>query len=70
MSGPVRARVNGEELVLPEGVCVAAMLERLRVSLARVAVERNRQILPKRDYAVTAVEDGDVFEVVELVGGG
>ncbi len=37
---------------------------------ARVAVERNREILPKADYPGTPLADGDVFEVVELVGGG
>ncbi len=66
----VRVRVNGEELRLPKGASVAALLERLRVSLPRVAVERNREILPKKEYAATVLADGDVFEVVELVGGG
>ncbi|HTO86803.1 MAG TPA: sulfur carrier protein ThiS [Thermoanaerobaculia bacterium] len=66
----VRVRVNGEELRLPKGASVAALLERLRVSLPRVAVERNREILPKKEYAATVLAEGDVFEVVELVGGG
>jgi len=66
----VRVRVNGEERRLPMGASVAALLERLGVSLARVAVERNREILPKKDYAATVLADGDVLEVVELVGGG
>jgi len=66
----VRVRVNGEERRLPMGASVAALLERLGVSRARVAVERNREILPKKDYAATVLADGDVLEVVELVGGG
>jgi len=66
----IRVRVNGEEMRLPEGASVAALLERLRVSLPRVAVERNREILPKAQYPTTALADGDEFEVVELVGGG
>ena len=70
MSDAVSVRVNGEELRLPRGASVEALLERLAVSLPRVAVERNREILPKKDYAGTLLEEGDVFEVVELVGGG
>jgi thiamine biosynthesis protein ThiS len=66
----VRVRVNGEELRLPEGASVAALLERLKISFPRVAVERNREILPKKEYPSTVLRDGDVFEVVELVGGG
>ena len=66
----VAVRVNGEDLRLPDGMSVSALLDRLGVSLARVAVERNREILPKREYPATVVREGDVFEVVELVGGG
>lgn len=70
MSEEIRVRVNGEEIRLPKGASVAALLERLQVSLPRVAVERNREILPKKEYPATVLQDGDVFEVVELVGGG
>ena len=70
MSEEIRVRVNGEEIRLPKGASVAALLERLHVSLPRVAVERNREILPKKEYPATVLQDGDVFEVVELVGGG
>jgi thiamine biosynthesis protein ThiS len=66
----VSVRVNGEELRLPQGVSVTELLERLKVSSPRVAVERNREILPKSSYASTLVEEGDSFEVVEFVGGG
>jgi thiamine biosynthesis protein ThiS len=70
MSADLAITVNGEPMRLPAGASVADLLERLRVSTPRVAVERNREILPKAEYAGTALADGDVFEVVELVGGG
>ena len=70
MTEPVSVRVNGDEIRLPRGSSVAALLDRLAVSRARVAVERNREILPKAEYPATVLQDGDVFEVVELVGGG
>jgi thiamine biosynthesis protein ThiS len=66
----VRVRVNGDELRLPRGASVTVLLERLKVSTPRVAVERNREILPKSSYASTLLQEGDVFEVVEFVGGG
>jgi len=40
------------------------------VSTPRVAVERNREILPKASYDSTSLEEGDELEVVEFVGGG
>ena len=66
----VAVRVNGEEIRLPEGASVASVLERLKVSTPRVAVERNREIVPKSEYATTGLSPGDVLEVVEFVGGG
>ena len=66
----VRIRVNGEELELPEGASVASVLERLAIATPRVAVERNREIVPKAAYVSTALAAGDVLEVVEFVGGG
>jgi thiamine biosynthesis protein ThiS len=66
----IRVRVNGEEMAFPPGSSVAALIERLRISTPRVAVERNRDIVPKADYGRTPLAEGDVLEVVEFVGGG
>ena len=70
MTEDLRVRVNGEEHRLPPGASVTQLLERLKVSAPRVAVERNREILPKSAYGSTILKEGDSFEVVEFVGGG
>jgi len=70
MSGELTVKVNGEALRLPAGASIARLLEELRVSTPRVAVERNREIVPKAAYTTTALAEGDELEVVELVGGG
>ena len=62
--------VNGSPMRVASGASVSDLLERLGVSTPRVAVERNREIVPKASYAETRLVAGDVFEVVELVGGG
>jgi sulfur carrier protein len=62
--------VNGSPMRLPAGASVADLLERLRVSTPRVAVERNKEIVPKARYPETRLVAGDALEVVELVGGG
>jgi sulfur carrier protein len=66
----VRVHVNSREVRLRAGATVAALLETLRVASPRVAVERNREIVPKAEYATTQLGDGDELEVVEFVGGG
>jgi thiamine biosynthesis protein ThiS len=70
MSVKLRVTVNGESRVVPAGASVADLLEQLGVLTPRVAVERNKDIVPKAEYRATSLQEGDVFEVVELVGGG
>ena len=70
MTAEVAVTVNGAPMRLPAGASVSDLLARLKIDTPRVAVERNREILPKSRYAETALADGDVYEVVELVGGG
>ena len=69
-AGEVKVRVNGEDLRLQQGASVSALLEHLKVATPRVAVERNRELVPKSAYASTRLSEGDVLEVVEFVGGG
>jgi sulfur carrier protein len=66
----VRVTVNGQPMELEAGASVADLLERLRVGSPRVAVERNRDIVPRAQYGATLLAEGDALEVVELVGGG
>ena len=66
----LRVRVNGRDVLLADGASVAALLETLSVSSPRVAVERNREIVPKAEYPTTLLVEGDELEVVEFVGGG
>lgn len=63
-------KINGKETEVPAGITVEQMLLENGFSLQRIAVERNDEILPKADYGAETVQDGDVFEVVNFVGGG
>jgi sulfur carrier protein len=67
---PVEIFVNGERLQVPSGCSVAEMLEHLKISSDRVAVELNKTLVRKRDWAATSVSGGAHVEVVEFVGGG
>ena len=66
----MRATVNGEELELPEGLTVAALLDRLGVRRERVAVERNGAVVKRARHDDEPVAAGDVLEIVSFVGGG
>ena len=66
----VAIRVNGESRQLPAGLSVAGMLTAIGIDPAKVAVERNREIVPRSLLREVRVEDGDEYEIVHFVGGG
>jgi thiamine biosynthesis protein ThiS len=45
-------------------------LEKLGVSPRAVAVEHNGVIIERSSYAEASLDDGDVVEIVRMVGGG
>lgn len=63
-------KLNGEERELAEGTTVASLLEELGLKPELLAVERNRDIVPKEAYEDTLLKEGDDVEVVSFVGGG
>ncbi len=62
--------VNGEEREVPAGATVAGLLELLGLDRRRVAVERNREIVPRSTHEAAVLADGDRIEIVQMVGGG
>ena len=66
----MRLTVNGEEFDFSGGNTVWQLLEQLRLTDRPVAVERNGQIVPHSTFDHAELTEGDVLEVVTLVGGG
>lgn len=61
--------INGEEQQL-EVTTVSTLVEQLGMKADRVAVELNREIVPRADWPKAALRDGDRLEIVHFVGGG
>jgi len=66
----MRIVLNGEEREVADGLTVAGLLDTLDVPRRYVAVERNREIVPRARHADTVLDDGDRIEIVTMVGGG
>ncbi|MGB0059346.1 sulfur carrier protein ThiS [Candidatus Binatus sp.] len=62
--------LNGEPYPLSADTPLTALLERLKMRRGRVAVEINREIVPKAAYDATVVRAGDQVEIINFVGGG
>ena len=65
----MKITVNGEAATV-EAATLLEYLNALAIDPRRVAVELNREILPKSAYESTPLNDGDVLEIVHFVGGG
>ncbi|HRV08788.1 MAG TPA: sulfur carrier protein ThiS [Acidobacteriota bacterium] len=71
MSGEtITVRLNGETREIPGGLDVRGLLQLLGIREDRVAVEINRQIVRREQWAEWTLQDGDEIEVVHFVGGG
>lgn len=62
--------VNGQARQVVAGATVKDLLSSLGLGGKPVAVERNREVVPKARHAETALAAGDKLEVVTFVGGG
>ncbi|AFM31540.1 sulfur carrier protein ThiS [Stutzerimonas chloritidismutans] len=66
----MQIQLNGEPYELPAGESVADLLVRLDLTGRRLAVELNRDIVPRSAHATTELSEGDHVEVVHAIGGG
>lgn len=66
----MRIHVNGEVRDVQPGTTVAALLNELGTGDSPVAVERNREIVPRAQHGDTQLDEGDELEIVQFVGGG
>jgi thiamine biosynthesis protein ThiS len=69
----MKLHINGEERDFSGASApssLAALVESLGMKADRVAVELNRDIVPRDRWAETRLNEGDRLEVVHFVGGG
>ena len=70
LSETIEITVNGQKSAVPPGQTVEMLLAHLGIRADRVAVELNKRLVTRRDWASTPVPGGSSLEVVEFVGGG
>jgi thiamine biosynthesis protein ThiS len=62
--------LNGKDTEVAPGTTIGELVDGITSDRSRIAVERNREIVKRDTFDTTSVEEGDVIEVVTLVGGG
>lgn len=62
--------INGETKEIDGEINLTELLARLSLPDQRIAVELNREVVRKKDWANIKISDGDKLEVIHFVGGG
>jgi len=66
----MKIRVNGEPREIPAGYTAEQLVADMGLSGRRLAMEVNREIVPRSEYATHVLHDGDQVEIVHAIGGG
>lgn len=63
--------INGKDHDdLPDGLTVAGLIAHLGLPERKIAVERNREVVPKSTFADVELVNHDVLEIIHFIGGG
>lgn len=62
--------INGESRSLESDASLGQLLEMLGLVGKRIAVEVNREIVPRSEYDNFRLNDNDTVEIVNAIGGG
>ena len=66
----IAVTINGKPVQLESSVSLEQFLDERNVNTKFVAVAYNGNVLQKEDYSVVVLDEGDVVEIVQPVGGG
>jgi sulfur carrier protein len=66
----ITLQLNGEPYVIEGDARLTSLIEALKMKPTRIAVELNREIVPKAEYAKVTLREGDELELINFVGGG
>ncbi len=66
----MQVNINGKNRDLEANTNLAALIELLDLQGKRIAIEINRQIVPRSQYPERRLNDQDQIEIVGAIGGG
>lgn len=66
----MKLRVNGDNIDAPDACTIRVLIEQLGLGSGPVAVELNREVVPRAQHTTVTLKEGDELEIVHFVGGG
>ena len=63
--------INGKDHDdLPDGMSLLDLITHLELPERKIAIEHNREVVPKSNYRDVTLENHDVLEIIHFIGGG
>ena len=62
--------INGEKVIVSKNINLKKLLENLSIKNELIAVEINKEVVPKSEYKKIEINNKDKIEILELIGGG
>lgn len=66
----ITIQLNGEPHVIEGDARLTTLIETLKMKPTRIAVELNREVVPRANYSEITLREGDELELINFVGGG
>jgi thiamine biosynthesis protein ThiS len=66
----MKIQLNGEARDIPDNSSAQDLIDLLGLGDKRLAMEANREIVPRTTYAQHVLHEGDEIEIVQAIGGG
>ncbi|MGA1861985.1 sulfur carrier protein ThiS [Deferribacter thermophilus] len=66
----MKIKINGQIKEVDGSKSIAALINELNLNADRIVVEYNGEVLDKSEYDSTYLNEGDVLELIQFVGGG
>ena len=62
--------INGQQRTVHQSTTLMELVQQLELNPRQVAIEVNRELVPRGEHAQHRLSEGDVLEIVTLAGGG
>ena len=66
----IKIKINGQEKELPDNTTIKEILNLMKIKNNMLVVEKNIEIIDKKDYESICVKEGDNIEIAGFFGGG
>ena len=66
----MKVSINGKKTDIENGATIEKLLVSLGIRPEGIAVEINKEIVPRTTHALTIIKENDTIEIIRMAGGG